>query len=191
MILAVSMTFIDQTIVSVAAPTVQRDLGLSSTGIQWAINAYILTLAALFAFGGRLADTVGHTKILVAGIVVFAIASALCGLTPSGAFAESWIVAARAVQGAGAAIMFPAALAIVVQTFPLDHRGRALALFFGIAGALTSVGPIAGGYLTQWTWRAIFWVNVPVAVLALALVAVGAANLDVPPCTVGLPRPRC
>jgi EmrB/QacA subfamily drug resistance transporter len=172
MILAVAMTFIDQTIVSVAAPTVQRDLGLSSTGIQWVINAYILSLAALFAFGGRLADTLGHTRILVIGVVVFAVASALCGLTPSGSFAEGWIVGARAVQGAGAAIMFPAALAIVVQTFPLDHRGRALALFFGIAGALTSLGPIAGGYLTQWAWRAIFWVNVPVAVLALVLIAV-------------------
>ena len=172
MILAVAMTFIDQTIVSVSAPTVQRDLGLSSTGIQWAVNAYILTLAALFAFGGRLADTVGHTKVLVVGIIVFAGASALCGLTPSGSFAEGWIVAAHAVQGAGAALMFPAALAIVVQTFPLNHRGRALALSFGIAGGLTAIGPIAGGYLTQWTWRAIFWVNVPVALLALLFIAI-------------------
>jgi EmrB/QacA subfamily drug resistance transporter len=172
MILAVAMTFIDQTIVSVAAPTVQRELGLSSTGTQWAVNAYILTLAAFFAFGGRLADTVGHTKVLVIGIVVFATASALCGLTPAGHLAEGWIIAARAVQGMGAAIMFPAALAIVVQTFPLNHRGRALALFFGIAGALTSIGPIAGGYLTQWTWRAIFWVNVPVAILALLFIAI-------------------
>ena len=172
MTLAVAMTFIDQTIVSVAAPTVQRDLGLSSTGMQWAVNAYILTLAALFAFGGRLADTVGHTKILVVGVIVFAGASAICGLTPSGSLAEGWIVAARAVQGAGAAIMFPAALAIVVQAFPLNHRGRALALFFGIAGALTAIGPIAGGYLTQWTWRAIFWVNVPVALVALVLIAI-------------------
>ena len=141
MTLAVAMTFIDQTIVSVAAPTVQRDLGLSSTGMQWAVNAYILTLAALFAFGGRLADTVGHTKILVVGVIVFAGASAICGLTPSGSLAEGWIVAARAVQGAGAAIMFPAALAIVVQAFPLNHRGRALALFFGIAGALNGHRP--------------------------------------------------
>ena len=158
MILAVAMTFIDQTIVSVAAPTVQRGLGLSSTGIQWAVNAYILALAAFFAFGGRLADTIGHTKVLVVGVIVFAGASAMCGLAPSGSFAEAWIIVARAVQGAGAAIMFPAALAIVVQTFPLNHRGRALALFFGVAGALTAIGPIAGGYLTQWTWRAIFWV---------------------------------
>ena len=124
------------------------------------------------------------------GVIVFAAASALCGLTPSGSFAEGWIVAARAVQGAGAAIMFPAALAIVVQTFPLDHRGRALALFFGIAGALTSIGPIAGGYLTQWTWRAIFWVNVPVAVLALVLHRGRSAHVHVPPSAIRLPGPR-
>ena len=78
----------------------------------------------------------------------------------------------RALQGVGAAIMFPAALAIVVQTFPLNHRGRALALFFGIAGALTAIAPIAGGYLTEWTWQAIFWVNVPVAALALLFIAI-------------------
>jgi MFS family permease len=95
----------------------------------------------------------------------------LCGLTPHGGLAETWIVAFRAVQGLGGAIMFPAALAIVVQTFDLHSRGRALALFFGIAGGLTAIGPIAGGYLLEWTWRAIFWINVPVALIALALIA--------------------
>ena len=172
MIFAVAMTFIDQTIVSIAAPTIQHDLGLTSSGIQWAINAYLLALAALFAFGGRLADTVGHARMVVLGVVIFAGASALCGATPHGAVAEAWLVAFRALQGAGGAIMFPAAIAIVVQTFDLRLRGRALALFFGIAGALTAVGPVTGGYLLQWTWRAIFWINIPVALIALALIAV-------------------
>jgi EmrB/QacA subfamily drug resistance transporter len=172
MIFAVAMTFIDQTIVSIAAPNIQHELGLSSSGMQWAINAYLLALAALFAFGGRLADTVGHRKMVVLGVIIFAGSSALCGLTPSGGIAETWIVAFRAVQGLGGAIMFPAALAIVVQTFELHSRGRALALFFGIAGGLTAVGPIAGGYLIEWTWRAIFWINVPVALIALALIAI-------------------
>src|ERR1700677_2282548 len=171
MIFAVAMTFIDQTIVSIAAPKIQDDLGLSSSGMQWAINAYLLSLAALFAFGGRLAETIGHRKMVVLGVIIFAGASALCGLTPSGSLAETWIVAFRAVQGLGGAIMFPAALAIVVQTFDLHSRGRALALFFGIAGGLTAIGPIAGGYLLEWTWRAIFWINVPVAVIALVLMA--------------------
>jgi len=171
MIFAVAMTFIDQTIVSIAAPEIQKELHLTSTGVQWAINAYLLSLAALFAYGGRLADTVGHRRMVTLGVIVFAGASAMCGLTPKGSLAEAWIIAFRVLQGAGGAIMFPAALAIVVQTFALRERGRALALFFGIAGGLTAVGPILGGYLTQWTWRAIFWVNIPVAIIALILIA--------------------
>jgi len=172
MIFAVAMTFIDQTIVSIAAPNIQHELGLSSSGMQWGINAYLLALAALFAFGGRLADTVGHRKMVTIGVIVFAGASALCGATPSGGIAETWLVAFRAVQGLGGAIMFPAALAIVVNTFELRQRGRALALFFGIAGGLTAIGPIAGGYLIEWTWRAIFWINIPVALIALALIVI-------------------
>jgi EmrB/QacA subfamily drug resistance transporter len=172
MIFAVAMTFIDQTIVSIAAPKIQNDLGLSSSGMQWAINAYLLALAAFFAFGGRLADIAGHRRMAVLGVIIFAGSSALCGLTPSGAAAETWLVAFRALQGLGGAIMFPAALAIVVQTFDLHSRGRALALFFGIAGGLTAIGPIAGGYLLEWTWRAIFWINIPVALIALALIAI-------------------
>jgi len=170
MIFAVAMTFIDQTIVSIAVPDIQRQLGLTSTGIQWAVNAYLLTLAAFFAFGGRLADTLGHRRMVTIGVIVFAAASAMCGLTPTGGLAEAWIVTFRALQGVGGALMFPAALAIVVQTFPLHERGKALAAFFGVAGGLTAIGPILGGYLTQWTWRAIFWVNIPVAVIALVLI---------------------
>ena len=172
MIFAVSMTFIDQTIVSIAVPEIQRELGLSATGVQWAVNAYLLSLAAFFAFGGRLADTLGHRRMATLGVIIFAGASTLCGLTPKGSLAEAWIVTFRAVQGRGGAIMFPAALAIVVQTFPLRERGKALATFFGIAGGLTAVGPILGGFLTQWTWRAIFWVNIPVAAIALVLIVV-------------------
>ncbi len=172
MIFAVAMTFIDQTIVAIAAPQIQRELGLSSTGMQWAINAYLLALAALFALGGRLGDTLGHRKMVVVGVVTFAAASAMCGLTPKGSVAEAWLVAFRALQGAGGALMFPSALAIVVQTFALRERGKALALFFGIAGGLTAIGPVLGGYLTEWTWRAIFWVNIPVAVIALVLIAI-------------------
>jgi EmrB/QacA subfamily drug resistance transporter len=140
--------------------------------VQWIVNGYLLALSALFAFGGRLSDIVGHRRMVVIGVVVFAGASALCGATPDGDLAEAWIIAFRVVEGAGAAIMFPAALAIVVSSFPLHERGRAMAIFFAVAGGLTSVGPIAGGYLTEWTWRAIFWVNIPVAIIALVLTAI-------------------
>ncbi|MFM9043595.1 MAG: MFS transporter, partial [bacterium] len=170
MIFAVGMTFIDMTIVSIAAPEIQTDVGLSDTGLQWVINGYLLSLAASFALGGRLADTLGHVRMVTAGILTFAIASALCGFTPYGSISEGWLIFFRVVQGAGAALMIPAALALVVSAFPLEHRGRALALFFGITGALTSVGPIAGGYLTEITWRSIFWINVPVAIIALVLI---------------------
>jgi EmrB/QacA subfamily drug resistance transporter len=172
MIFAVAMTFIDQTIVSIAAPKIQSELGLTSTGIQWSINAYLLAMAALFAFGGRLADTVGTRRMAVTGIAVFAFASAMCGLTPKGSAAEGWLVAFRALQGAGGALMYPAALAIVVSTYEVGNRGKALALFFGIAGGLTAVGPSTGGYLVQWTWRAIFWINIPIAAIALILLVI-------------------
>ena len=169
MIFAVSMTFIDMTIVSIAIPEIQSDAHLSATGVQWVINAYLLALAALFAFGGRLCDIVGHKKMVLVGVVVFAVASALNGFAPIGGITEAWLITFRAVQGLGAALMFPAALAIVVQSFPFEERGRAMAVFFGVAGGLTAVGPLVGGYLSEWTWRSIFWVNIPVAVIAVVL----------------------
>jgi EmrB/QacA subfamily drug resistance transporter len=171
MIFAVAMMFIDQTIVTLAIPDLQKDLSLSATGTQWIVNGYLLSLAALFMLGGKLADVLGHRSMLVVGVTGFAAASALCGATPVGSVGEAWIIGFRILQGAFAALMFPAALAIVVRAFPLNERGRALAAFFGITGALTAVGPLAGGYLTEWTWRAIFWVNLPVAIIALILTA--------------------
>ena len=171
MIFAVSMTFIDQTIVAIAIPTIQDDLSLSATGVQWIINGYLLSLSALFAFGGRLADIAGHRRMVTLGVVVFATASALCGATPSGSLDEPWFIFFRVIQGAGAAIMFPAALAIVLNAFPVRERGQAMAIFFAVAGGLTAVGPLAGGFLVEVTWRAIFWVNIPVAIIALVLIA--------------------
>ncbi|MCK8680816.1 MFS transporter [Streptomyces lichenis] len=171
MLFAVSMTFIDQTIVSIAAPDIVDELGLSSSGMQWVVNAYLLSLAAFFALGGRLADILGPRRTAVAGTLLFVLSSVLCGCVPSGSFAQPWLVLFRVTQGMGAALMFPAALAVVVAVFPVERRGRALALFFGLSGALTAIGPLLGGWLTDWTWRAVFWVNVPVAVAALVLTA--------------------
>ncbi|NQX25875.1 MFS transporter [Microbacteriaceae bacterium VKM Ac-2854] len=175
LIVAVSMTTIDQTIVALSAPTIQQNLGLSHDGMQWAVNVYLLTTAAFFLLGGRMADLFGHKKMALIGIAGFGVTSLLCGLAPTGDWAEPALVAARALQGVFGAIMFPAAIGIVVQGFERERRGRAMAAFFAITGAMTCVGPIAGGYLTQWTWRAIFWVNVPLAVLAFVIVAIAAA----------------
>src|ERR1700756_3996182 len=153
MVFAVAMTFIDQTIVAIAIPNIQKELSLSPTGTQWVINGYLLALSALFAFGGKLGDVLGRKRMVLVGVTGFAIASAACGFTPKGSIAEVWIIFFRVVQGAMAALLFPAAMAI----------------FFGISGGLTAIGPIAGGFLTQWTWRAIFWINIPVAIIAVIL----------------------
>lgn len=169
MIFMVGMTMIDMTIVSIAAPMIQRDLHLSSTGIQWMVTGYLVALAAAFALGGRLADVIGPRTMVMVGAVIFIASSVLCGLTPDGSAAETWMISFRVVQGIGAALMFPAALAIVMRAFPIERRGGAVAAFFGIAGFLTSLGPIAGGYLTEWSWRAIFWINVPVAAIGIVL----------------------
>ena len=169
MVFAVAMTFIDQTIVAIAIPKIQSELSLSATGTQWVINGYLLALSALFAFGGKLGDVLGRRRMVMIGVTGFAIASAACGFTPKGSIAEAWIIFFRVVQGATAALLFPAAVAIVVASFPLRERGRAMAIFFGISGGLTAIGPIAGGFLTQWTWRSIFWINIPVAIVALIL----------------------
>jgi EmrB/QacA subfamily drug resistance transporter len=171
MIFAVAMLFIDQTIVALAVPNLQHELHLSPTGSQWIVNGYLLSLSALFALGGKIADVYGPRRMVTIGVIAFALCSALCGATPTGSLAETWMIVFRVLQGAAAAVLFPAALAIVVASYPVDGRGKALAVFFSITGALTAVGPIAGGYLTEWTWRSIFWVNVPVAIVALVLIA--------------------
>ncbi|MER6916311.1 MFS transporter [Streptomyces sp. NPDC000594] len=169
MMFAVAMTFIDQTIVAIAAPDITEELGLTTAGIRWVVNAYLLALAACFALGGRLADIHGHRRVTLIGTLIFVTASVLCGCVPAGEYAQAWMITFRAVQGVGAALLFPAALAVVTAVFPVERRGRALALFFGLSGALTAIGPLLGGVLTAWTWRAIFWVNVPVALVAVVL----------------------
>jgi EmrB/QacA subfamily drug resistance transporter len=178
MIFAVAMIFIDQTIVVLAIPSLQKDLHLSPTGTQWIVNGYLLALSALFALGGKVADVLGRRRMVVIGVASFAACSALCGATPTGAAGEAWMIVFRVLQGASAAFLFPAALAIVVATYPVRERGKALAIFFSISGGLTAVGPIAGGYLTQWTWRAIFWINVPVALIAIVLTVMAKPTQD-------------
>ena len=188
MVFAVAMTFIDQTIVAIAIPNLQKDLSLSATGSQWIINGYLLALSALFAFGGKLGDVLGRRRMVVIGVLGFAITSACCGFTPTGSIAQAWIITFRVLQGATAALLFPAAVGIVVASFPLRERGKAMAIFFGISGGLTAIGPIAGGYLTQWTWRAIFWINIPVAIIALVLIWISKPDNERRPTQARLPR---
>ncbi len=165
---AMAMVMIDFTIVSISATTIQADLHLSSTGTQWIVTAYALSTAAFIALGGRLGDIIGHKRIVVIGILVFTTSSLLCGLTPDGSASEPWIIIFRALQGLGGALMIPSITVLVLNSFPPDERGKGLSIFFIVAGLFTAIGPIAGSYLTEfWTWRAIFWINVPVALISL------------------------
>src|SRR3954447_20874742 len=166
---AMAMVLIDFTIVSISVTTIQKDLSLSATGAQWTVTAYALATAAVIALGGRLGDIVGHKRIVAVGVVVFAGASFLCGLTPdTGSGAEPWLIVFRTIQGAGGALLIPSTTVLVLNSFPSAERGKGLSVFFIVAGLFTAIGPIAGSYLTEyWTWRAIFWINVPVAIFAL------------------------
>ncbi len=166
---AIAMVMIDFTIVSISATTIQQDLGLTDTGVQWLVTGYALSTAAFITLGGRLGDMVGHKRIVVSGIVLFALSSLMCGLVPdSGEWAEPWLIFFRILQGVGGALLVPSATVLVLEAFPKKERGAGLSTFFIVAGLFTAVGPIAGSYLTEyWTWRAIFWINVPVAILAL------------------------
>src|SRR5262245_25283559 len=166
---ALSMLMLDTTVVSVALPTIAHDLGLSQTGVQWIVNAYLLALAALVAVGGRLADLLGAERTFRVGAVVFLAASAACGIAPS----EAAIIVARAVQGAGAALMAPASSAIVVSMFGPSERGRAMGIFSGVSMIFLALGPLIGGVLTDVvSWRAVFYVNLPVGLVMLALARV-------------------
>jgi EmrB/QacA subfamily drug resistance transporter len=166
---AMAMVMIDFTIVSISATTIQRDVGLTETGEQWLVTAYALATAAFVALGGRLGDIFGHRRIVVIGVILFASASLMCGLVPDTGIAEPWLIVFRAIQGAAGGLLIPSATVLVLDAFPPEERGKGLATFFIVAGLFTAIGPIAGAYLTQfWTWRAIFWINVPVAMLALA-----------------------
>jgi EmrB/QacA subfamily drug resistance transporter len=165
---AMAMVMIDFTIVSISATTIQRDVHLTETGQEWLVTAYALATAAFVALGGRLGDILGHRRIVVIGIILFALSSMMCGLVPDTGIAETWLIVFRSIQGAAAGLLIPSATVLVLDAFPPEERGTGLAVFFIVAGLFTAIGPIAGAYLTQyWTWRAIFWINVPVALLAL------------------------
>ena len=124
---SLAMIMLDQTVVTVALPSMGRELPLSAAGEQWVVNAYVLAMAALVALGGKLGDKFGGVTTFRAGVAIFFVASMLCGVAPRGSLGESWIIAARVLQGAGAALMVPVSAAIVIGAFPLSERGRAMA----------------------------------------------------------------
>ncbi|HUK44916.1 MAG TPA: MFS transporter [Gaiellaceae bacterium] len=180
------MVMLDNTIVNVALPTIGRDLAVGVSQLEWVVNGYTLTFAVLMLTGGRLADLYGRRLVFEIGLALFTLSSLACGLSSN---AET-LIAARAFQGAGAALMMPATLSIISAAFPHEERGTAIGIWAGVSGSALAIGPLLGGLLTEhvgWNW--IFFVNVPVGTIAfvasffLISESHGAAsdrNLDVP-----------
>ncbi|WP_210579908.1 MFS transporter [Streptomyces sp. GESEQ-4] len=165
-VLGSSMALLDSTVVNVALPRIGEDLDANLSALQWTVNAYTLTLAGLILLGGSLGDTYGRRKIFVIGVIWFAVASLLCGLAPNAGF----LIAARALQGVGGALLTPGSLALIQGSFHPDDRGRAVGLWSGFGGIGAAVGPFLGGWLVDGPgWRWIFLLNVPLALLCIPI----------------------
>lgn len=165
-ILGSGLAGIDATVVNVALPAIGADLQTDFSTLQWTVTSYTLTLAALILLGGSLSDRYGRRRIFVIGVIWFAVASLCCGLAPSAEI----LIAARALQGVGAALLTPGSLAMIQATFHPDDRARAIGAWSGLGGVATAIGPFLGGWLVQTvSWRWVFLINVP---LAIAVVVV-------------------
>jgi EmrB/QacA subfamily drug resistance transporter len=181
-ILGSSLAFVDGTVVNVALPAIQTNLGLSLAATQWIVNAYMLVLGALILVGGAAGDRFGRRRVFASGIVLFTAASMLCGAAPG----AEVLIAARVAQGVGGALLVPTSLAIISAAFPGEERGKAIGIWAGFSALTTALGPVLGGWLVDTlSWRAIFFVNLPVALAALALTVwrvpeSRAASMDAP-----------
>ena len=165
-ILGSSMVFINGSTVNVALPALQRGLGATVVDIQWVLNAYLLLLASLILLGGSLGDHYGRKRVFMIGVALFTAASVWCGLAPS----AGQLIAARAVQGVGGALLTPGSLAIISASFGEGERGRAIGLWSGFSAITSALGPVLGGWLIDTlSWRWIFFLNVPLAALVLVL----------------------
>lgn len=165
-VLGSGVAFLDSTVVNVALPAIARDLGTGVTGLQWVVDAYLVTLSAFLLLGGSLGDLYGRRRIFVIGLVLFTAASVGCGAAPT----TGVLIAARAVQGLGAALLVPESLAILSAVFHPDDRSTAVSAWSGLAGISSAVGPFLGGWLiTSLSWRFVFFINVPLAAVAVTV----------------------
>src|SRR5919204_4164071 len=163
-ILGSSMAFIDGTVVNVALPALQKGLGATAADVQWVVEAYSLFLSALLLVGGSLGDLYGRRLVFAAGVGLFALASAWCGLAPN----VGQLIIARGAQGVGAALLVPGSLAIISASFGEEDRGRAIGTWSGFSAITAAVGPVVGGWLIEHvSWRAVFFINIPIALLVI------------------------
>src|SRR3954464_1768644 len=164
---ATFMLLLDITVVNVALPSIREDLGASFTDLQWVIDAYALSLAALVLTAGSLADRIGRRRVFAIGLGIFTVASLLCGLAPDPTFLN----VARAVQGVGGAVMFAVSLALIGQEFaPGRDRGTAMGAYGATIGVAVAIGPLVGGALTDWLgWESVFYLNVPIGIAAIVV----------------------
>ncbi|HST54437.1 MAG TPA: MFS transporter [Solirubrobacteraceae bacterium] len=164
MCFALFMIMLDNTVVNVALPSIQRSLHASTSSLEWTVNAYTLSFAVLLVTGGRLGDLFGRRRAFLAGVIIFALSSGAIGFSPS----DTWLVSWRAVQGVGAALMMPATLSIISNAFPPQERGKAIGTWAGVSAMALAIGPVVGGLLVQSvSWQSIFFLNLPVAVGAI------------------------
>lgn len=161
---------LDSTVVALALPAIRHDVGASAEGLQWVMNGYLLTIAVLVVTAGRLGDMFGRKRIFLAGTLLFAAGSVVSGAAGS----QEALIAGRVLQGAGAAPMLSLSLALVCNAFPAAEQPRALGIWAAVSAVALAIGPLAGGFLIEVDWRVIFWMNLPVAVLGIAITAIAA-----------------
>ena len=164
--LAFGLILLDETVVAVALPTIQKEFSMTLVLSHWVMNSYLLVLAGFIAIGGKLGDIFGFRKIFLTGLFVFGVSSIAAGFAQN----PAWLISSVIIQGFGAAIMFPTSVALIAHVFPANQRGIAMGIYGSIGTVFLSIGPLIGGYFTSdISWRWIFWINVPIVTIIIII----------------------